>query len=410
MSALRSGIKNSSSLGLVVKPVWTGGVSGSTAARLSGNLRLFQPKTTIMAATRSLSTQVSPLQSTHPRPSPPTQATVLGNASRKYSQTARRSTPEAALKPGANGYAADIAEATAVAQQPIIHDVYESKTGTWQYIVVDPSTNKAVIIDPALDYDPATQTITFTTADALLSLVREKGYIVDMILETHAHADHLTAASYLQSRLEQEQGDRPFIGIGKRIGQVQKLFGQKYGVPVEEMEGAFDKLFDDDEVFHVGNLEATALHLPGHTPDHLGYKIGDHVFCGDSLLNVDIGTARCDFPGGSAQDLFKSGRRLLSLPDHVKIWNGHDYPSSTRTDPVPYVTVGSHREHNKHLMDGATEDQYVSLRRQRDATMGEPRLLHQSLQINIRGGRLPEPTESGQRFVHLPLKMLVEEW
>jgi len=136
----------------------------------------------------------------------------------------------------------------------------------------------------------------------------------------------------------------------------------------------------------------------------------DHVFCGDSLFNVDIGTARCDFPGGSAQDLFKSGRRLLSFPDHVKIWTGHDYPTAARPDPVPYVTVGGHKERNKHLMDGTTEAQYVSLRQQRDATMAEPRLLHQSIQINIRGGRLPAPTESGQRFVHLPLKMLGQEW
>lgn len=274
MSALRSGIKNYRSLGLVVNPVWTGGVSASTTARLSGNLRHFPPKTIIMASERSLSTQVSPLKSTTPSSSPSTQATVSRSPAQHYSQTARRSIPEPALQSEANDYAADIIEAAAVAQQPIIHDVYESKTGTWQYVVVDPSTKKAAIIDPALDYDPATQTITFTAADALLSLVREKGYMVDMILETHAHADHLTAASYLQSRLEQEQGDRPFICIGKRIGQIQRLFGQRYGVPAEEMERAFDKLFDDDEVFHVGNLEATALHLPGHTPDHLGYKIG----------------------------------------------------------------------------------------------------------------------------------------
>jgi glyoxylase-like metal-dependent hydrolase (beta-lactamase superfamily II) len=161
-----------------------------------------------------------------------------------------------------------------VAGEPTIHDVFESKTGTWQYVVADPSTLTAVIIDPVLDYDPATQVVTTHTADSLLSLINEKGYKVDRILETHAHADHLTAASYLQNRIAQEQGYRPPIGIGKRIEQVQKLFDQRYGIPAEEYEGVFDKLFDDDETFNIGNLRAMATHLPGHTPDHLGYKIG----------------------------------------------------------------------------------------------------------------------------------------
>lgn len=162
-----------------------------------------------------------------------------------------------------------------MAGQPNIHHLFEPKTGTFQYIVVDPSTLAAAIIDPVLDYDPATQEITTRTADSLLSLIKEKGYKVDKILETHAHADHLTASAYLQSRLAQEQGHkRPPICIGKRIGQVQKRFGERYEVPAQEYEGVFDKLFDDDEKFNIGELEAMAIHLPGHTPDHLGYKIG----------------------------------------------------------------------------------------------------------------------------------------
>ena len=160
------------------------------------------------------------------------------------------------------------------ANQPVIHDVFEKATGTWQYVVADPATSVAVIIDPVLDYDPVTQVITTTSADALLSLVREKGYKVDKILESHAHADHLTAASYLQSRLAEEQGSRPAICIGKRIGVIQALFSKRYGVPASEVEGVFDKLFDDDEEFAVGTLKGTAIHLPGHTPDHLGYRIG----------------------------------------------------------------------------------------------------------------------------------------
>jgi glyoxylase-like metal-dependent hydrolase (beta-lactamase superfamily II) len=158
--------------------------------------------------------------------------------------------------------------------EPTIHHIFENNTGTWQYVVADTSTSTCVIIDSVLNYDRATQIVTFEAAEALLSLVKDKGYKVNMILETHAHADHLTAASYLQHRLVQEQGYRPHIGVGKRIGQVQNLFGERYGIPAEEYKDVFDKLFDDDEVLQIGNLTATILHLPGHTPDHVGYQIG----------------------------------------------------------------------------------------------------------------------------------------
>lgn len=163
---------------------------------------------------------------------------------------------------------------TAAAKEPTIHNVFEPKTGTWQFIVADPATSKAVIIDPVLDYDPCTQTITTTSADALLALVKEKGYTIESILETHAHADHLTSSSYLQKQLANAQGFKPPIGIGKRIEQVQKLFGQRYGLTQDEWLGVFDKLLDDDETFTVGELTVKAIHLPGHTPDHLGYQIG----------------------------------------------------------------------------------------------------------------------------------------
>lgn len=158
--------------------------------------------------------------------------------------------------------------------KPIIHAVFENKTGSWQYIVADPSTNKAVIIDPVLDFDSATATVSTQTADSLLALVREHSYQVDMLLETHAHADHMTAASYLRRRLAREQDHQPLLGIGKRIRQVQDTFCERYGMSSKEYEGAFDKLFDDDESFKIGSRDASALHLPGHTPDHMGYKIG----------------------------------------------------------------------------------------------------------------------------------------
>ena len=175
----------------------------------------------------------------------------------------------------AQGHASYVTQTMAPNHQPAIDYQFEPNTGTWQYIVADPSSGRAAIVDPVLDYDAATQLITTTTADSLLSLVKDKGLTIDWILETHAHADHLTAASYLQAQLARVQGgQKPPIGIGKRINQVQGLFGERYGIAEDEYTNVFDKLFDDDEVFSIGSLEASVIHLPGHTPDHLGYKIG----------------------------------------------------------------------------------------------------------------------------------------
>ncbi|KAF7447600.1 metallo-beta-lactamase superfamily protein [Pyrenophora tritici-repentis] len=267
-------------------------------------------------------------------------------------------------------------------QEPRIHSIYEPKTGTWQYIVADPSTKRAIIIDSVLDYDPTTQKISTTTADALLSLISKNAYHIDKILETHAHADHLTAASYLQHRLsQQQQGSKPRIGIGKRIKQVQELFAQKYGIPPEEYEGVFDQLFDDDETFQVGELDVRVIHLPGHTPDHVGYQIGANIFSGDSLLHPSLGTARCDFPGGSAPSLYLSARKLLSLPSHVKIWTGHDYPAASR-EAVPWMTVQDHKERNRHVKQGVEEEEFIRLRQERDAGLEAPGLLDPALQVN----------------------------
>ncbi|QQK46658.1 Beta-lactamase-like [Penicillium digitatum] len=299
--------------------------------------------------------------------------------------------------------------ASTISTEPVIHDVFEPASGTWQYLIADPSTSTAVIIDPVLNYDPATQAVTTEAADSLLSLIMGEGYKIDKILETHAHADHLSAASYLQKQIAQCQDPRPPICIGKRIEQVQKLFAERYGVPQEEYKAVFDKLFDDDETFTIGNLKGMAMHLPGHTPDHLGYMIGANLFCGDSLFHVDIGTARCDFPGGDANDLFRSGRKLLSLPDHFKIWTGHDYPPEGR-DPVAWVSVQDHKKLNKHLKDGIGEEEFVALRKERDAGLEAPKLLHQSLQVNIRAGHLPLPSKFGHRLLHLPMKLTGEAW
>ncbi|KAL4903981.1 hypothetical protein BDW74DRAFT_168491 [Aspergillus multicolor] len=298
-----------------------------------------------------------------------------------------------------------------MAPNPTFHSIHDSKTGTWQYIVADSSTSTAVVIDPVLDYNAATQTVTTTSADGILALIADKDYTISHILETHVHADHLTAASYLAHSLSQKQQFRPPIGIGKRITQVQQLFGKRFGISAEEYKGVFDRLLEDDETFQIGELTVKAMHLPGHTPDHLGYMIGDNVFCGDSIFHVDIGTARCDFPNGSAQDLYTSARKLLSLPDDVKIWTGHDYPQPDRKEPVPWLTVRDHRERNRLVNDTVTEGEFLALRQQRDANLREPHLLNPSLQMNIRAGMLPRPTdEAGKRLIHLPLQVEGEVW
>ncbi|KAK4136091.1 Metallo-hydrolase/oxidoreductase [Trichocladium antarcticum] len=292
---------------------------------------------------------------------------------------------------------------------PIIHSVFEPQTSTWQYIVADPATSRAVIIDPVLDYDNTTRTVSTSSADALIALARRHNYTISGILETHAHADHLTAAFYLQRRLA-AAGTRPLVGIGKRIGQVQSLFGKRYGIPSAEYDGVFDVLFEDDEGFEIGALKGTAIHLPGHTPDHMGYRIGDNVFCGDSLFHPTLGTARCDFPGGSASALYYTGRMLLSLPDNVRIWTGHDYPVEGERAPEPWATVAEHRAQNKHLRDGVTEKEFVEARMDRDRQLAAPRLVHESLQVNVRGGKLPEVDAGGIRSFKLPVKVEGEGW
>lgn len=213
------------------------------------------------------------------------------------------------------------------------------------------------------------------------------------------------------------------------------MFGQRYGVSETEYKDVFGRLLSDDEVFRVGELSVQAVHLPGHTPDHLGYMVGgtspsdvlhgpmklvkltddiENIFCGDSIFHSDIGTARCDFPGGSATDLFNSARKLLSLPDSTKIWTGHDYPPPGRETPVPWLSVAEHRKQNKHLMGDVSAEEFVRVRQERDKQLAEPKLLHQSLQTNIRGGRLPLPmVESGgkeYRFLRVPLKVKGDLW
>ncbi|KAB8211886.1 beta-lactamase-like protein [Aspergillus parasiticus] len=294
--------------------------------------------------------------------------------------------------------------------EPTVHPIFEKQTSTWQYIVACPETREAVIIDPVLDYSQEQLTINTTSADSLLEVVNLHHYKVVRLLETHAHADHLTAASYLQSRL-QAQGANVPVCIGRRIRQVQDTFAKRYGVPADELDNAFEHLLEDNETFPIGNLTAKVLHLPGHTPDHVGYLIGSNVFTGDSIFNPDVGSARCDFPNGDAEALYQSMQKLLELPGDFKLYTGHDYPPSTssvRREPMPFATVNEQRERNKHVAGG--REQFVTWRKTRDSGLSEPRLLHQALQINIRGGKLPGSPDGSRRiFLQVPVT-LPESW
>ncbi|KAJ2984051.1 hypothetical protein NQ176_g238 [Zarea fungicola] len=299
-----------------------------------------------------------------------------------------------------------------MSSEPIIHAIFEKVTGTWQYIVACPETKRAAVIDPVLDFDLNNLKVYTDSADYLLKEIAQHGYVVDRMLETHAHADHLTAAAYLQQKLQLVQDSKPLICTGHRIRQVQNTFATLYGVPQTDLDDAFEKLFDDNETFAIGNMKAVALHLPGHTPDHSGYQIGTNVFTGDSIFNPDVGTARCDFPDGDAATLYNSVQALLSLPAHYKLYTGHDYPpADSGRDPIPFVTVKEQLENNKHIKAGTNQEEYIRRREERDAGLKEPRLLHAALQANIRGGKLAETDKGSDRvFLLLPIQMSSSSW
>ena len=292
---------------------------------------------------------------------------------------------------------------------PQIHSILEPKTGTWQYIVADPETKDAIIIDSVLDFDPTTNTVGNTTAENLLSQVSENDYNIVAILETHAHADHLTAAAYLQQALMSKGKPQAPICIGEHITQVQATFAPRYGVDVAEYTGTFDRLLAVGDEVQVGRLAARVVALPGHTPDSIGYVVGSSdAFVGDSLFQPDVGSARCDFPGGDARTLFRSVTgTLYQLPEACRLHVGHDYPpgGDARTEPRDAATVGESRRSNKHMRDGVAEDEFVTWRAERDSTLAEPRLIHQALQFNIRAGRLPKAGDTGQRFIKVPIKI-----
>lgn len=292
--------------------------------------------------------------------------------------------------------------AQAGAARPVVHTFFDEATFTATHVVSDPSTGKAAVIDSVLDFDPASGRTSTTSADAVIAHVRDAGLEVEWLLETHAHADHLSAAPYLQEQLGGT------LAIGQHIVTVQEVFGRVFNESTRfARDGSqFDRLFGDGDRFALGSIPAVALHVPGHTPADMAYVIGDAAFIGDTLFMPDYGTARADFPGGDARVLYRSVRRLLDLPRQTRLFLCHDYKAPNRDTFVWETTVGDQRTGNVHIHEGVDEDAFVAMREARDATLGMPRLILPSIQVNIRGGHMPEPEDNGISYLKLPLNAL----
>ena len=281
-----------------------------------------------------------------------------------------------------------------------IQSFFDPATYTVTYVVADPQSRQAAIIDSVLDYDPKSGRTSHASADKVIAYVRQQNLKVDWLLETHAHADHLSAAPYLQAQLGGQ------TAIGKHICEVQTVFKKVFNAKDMNTDGAdFDHLFEDGEMFSVGALQVRALHTPGHTPACMTYLTGEHAFVGDTLFMPDYGTARCDFPGGDAATLYRSIRKLLDLPAQTRLHLCHDYPPDSR-EPVWETTVAQQRAANIHVHDGVTEAAFVALRTARDKTLAMPVLLLPSVQVNVRAGRLPPAEDNGVHYLKIPLDML----
>ena len=286
--------------------------------------------------------------------------------------------------------------------KPQVAAFFEKDTNTISYIVRDPNSNACAIIDSVMDIDYAAGRISYASADQLIAYIRSRGLTLEWLIETHAHADHLSAAPYIQGQL----GGK--LGIGEHITTVQKVFGKVFNEGTEfQRDGSqFDRLFKDGDTYQIGTMTAFVMYTPGHTPACTTHVIGDAAFVGDTLFMPDGGTARADFPGGDARTLFRSTRMILeTLPLGMRLFMCHDYGPNGR-DTSWETTVADERVHNIHVGDGISEDDFVKLREARDATLGMPRLIVPSLQVNIRAGHLPEPDDSGKRFLKVPLNGL----
>jgi glyoxylase-like metal-dependent hydrolase (beta-lactamase superfamily II) len=287
-------------------------------------------------------------------------------------------------------------------QTPTVRSFFDEPTNTVSYVVYDPASREAAVIDSVLDYDAAAGRTSFASADAIIAYVKAESLTVTWLLETHAHADHLSAAPYLKDHLGGQ------LAIGREIIHVQNVFGKIFNEGTEfARDGSeFDRLFEDGDRFQIGGLGAIALHVPGHTPADLAYVIGNAVFTGDTLFMPDYGTARADFPGGDSRQLYRSIRRLMALPEHTRLFHCHDYKAAGRDTFAWETTVGAQRAGNVHVHEGVGEEEFVAMRNARDATLSMPKLILPAIQVNMRGGHLPEPESNGTRYLKIPLDVL----
>ena len=291
---------------------------------------------------------------------------------------------------------------SATANSARIQSFFDEATNTVSYLVFDPATRQGAVIDPVLDWDHRSGEADTRSADRVIEAARQEGIAIALILETHAHADHLTAAPYIKQRCGGQ------IGIGEYIKDVQRIFRPVFAAEDVKPEGGdFDLLFRDGQHITLGSLDIEVIHTPGHTPACVCYRIGDDVFVGDTLFMHDYGTARADFPGGDARVLFRSIKRLLALPPQTRLWMCHDYKAPGRDSFAWQSTVAEQRAHNPHVKDGVTEDEFVAFRQARDAKLAAPTLLLPSIQVNIRAGRFPEAESNGVRYLKIPVKARV---
>ncbi|SDN18009.1 MBL fold metallo-hydrolase [Vreelandella arcis] len=282
---------------------------------------------------------------------------------------------------------------------PIVTHFFDEPTNTFSYVVQDPNSKACAILDSVLDFDYAAGRTDVRSADEIIAFIKAEGLSVEWILETHVHADHLSAAPYLQDTL----GGK--TGIGAKIIEVQEIFGKAFNAGTEfARDGSqFDRLFEEGNTFSIGGMEGRVLHTPGHTPACLTYVIGDAAFVGDTLFMPDYGTARCDFPGGDARTLYRSIQKVLALPSETRLFLCHDYKAPDRDTYQHETSVAKQRENNVHVHEGVSEDEFVTLRTERDATLNMPKLILPSVQVNMRAGHMPPAEDNGQVYLKVPI-------
>lgn len=285
--------------------------------------------------------------------------------------------------------------------QPIVKTFFDEPTFTFSHVVSDPESKECAIIDSVLDFDYASGKTDRASADQIIAYIKEEALQTKWILETHVHADHLSAAPYLKEQLGGT------LAIGDQITVVQNVFGKAFNAGSEfERDGSqFDHLFKDDETFNIGSISAKAIHTPGHTPACMSYLIGDALFVGDTLFMPDFGTARCDFPGGDATTLYQSIQKLFTLPDETRVFMCHDYKAPGRDEYLFETTIGEERKHNIHVSVEHDQNDFIQMREARDATLDMPRLILPSVQVNMRAGHLPPAEDNGQRYLKIPVDL-----